>query len=152
MASDKHSVMTFMKRAIQEAHNAFQADEVPVGAIVVRDGHVIACQFNQMHASKNPLHHAEYLAIQEALNVTGENHLRDCILYVTLEPCAMCAGAIALTGLKALYYGAYDLKMGQVDNNGQVLKNEPCEVYGGISEKECAQLLKDFFKGKRALH
>lgn len=149
MMTPPSTASTFMHLALAQARQAYVADEVPVGAVIVREGEVIACQSNHMHAHKNPLHHAEYLAIQEALTSVGENHLRDCTLYVTLEPCGMCAGAIALTGLKALYYGAYDVKMGQVDNNGQLLKHEPMAVYGGILEKECADLMKAFFQKKR---
>jgi len=141
--------LPFMQRALEEAQKAFDRDEVPVGCVIAQGDEIIAITSNKMHGCKNPLGHAEILAIDQALSITKQNHLRDCSLYVTLEPCAMCAGAIALVGLKALYYGAYDPKMGQVDNNGQLLKNEPCEVYGGILESECSKLLRDFFKEKR---
>ncbi|MBX9696996.1 MAG: nucleoside deaminase [Alphaproteobacteria bacterium] len=139
----------WMALALNEAHKAYDMNEVPVGAVLVKDNELIATAHNQMHQSQNPLNHAESLVIEKGLEILGQNHLRGCLLYVTLEPCCMCAGAIELAGIETVYFGAYDLKMGQIDNNHRVLSHSKINVYGGFFEKECAQLLVDFFKMKR---
>ncbi len=139
-----------MQRAIDEAKKAYAMNEVPVGAVLVKDDKLITTAHNLMHATKNPLSHAEYLVLTQGLEILGENHLRGCTLYVTLEPCCMCAGAIELSGITSLYFGAYDLKMGQIDNHHQVLKHTKIQASGGFYENECAALLKNFFKEKRS--
>lgn len=154
----KQSILSWMDCALQEAKDAFNANEVPVGAVLVRENELIAKAHNMMHTTQNPLLHAEFLVIREGLLKTGANHLRGCALFVTLEPCAFCAGAIDLCGLSSVYYGAYDPKMGQVDHNGRLLSKgkslgrSSLQTYGGICEGECASLLTDFFKIQRSTH
>lgn len=141
--------MIGMKIALNEARRALAMDEVPVGAVIMKNGVLIAASYNTMHHTHNPLLHAEMSVIQMALEKLGENHLRGCDLYVTLEPCCMCAGAMELSGISRLYFGAYDIKMGQVDHNNRVLRHTKMEIIGGIREEECSTLLTDFFKTKR---
>lgn len=144
----------FLKEAIIEANKAFKSREVPVGAVVVKDGRVIGRGFNKTEAQKDPTAHAEILAIKEAAESLGSWRLDDCELYVTLEPCPMCAGAIINSRIKRVYFGAYDLKGGAASNESVVnlfnlpFNNTP-ETYGGVCEEECARLLSDFFKEKR---
>ncbi|CAO5678562.1 MAG: tRNA-specific adenosine deaminase [Holosporales bacterium] len=143
--------LSFMRFALIEARLAFLEDEVPVGAVIIQDGKIIAKAHNLVEKNKSALHHAEMLCLDEALKKTTSPFLENCDLYVTLEPCAMCAGAIALARIRRVYFGAYDPKGGFIDHLGKTFDHtlfKP-EVYGGIFEKECAQILKDFFKTKR---
>jgi tRNA(adenine34) deaminase len=142
-----------MKQALAEARRGGAAGEVPVGAVVVRDGAVIAAAHNAPRALSDPTAHAEVLAIREAARALGNERLDGCELWVTLEPCAMCAGAIAHARIGKLYYGAGDPKGGAVEHGARVFEQEQClhrpEVYPGIGEAEAAELLKGFFRERR---
>lgn len=143
----------FMEIAINIAHDAVSEDEVPVGAVIVKDGVVISSAHNRTISENDPTAHAEILALREACKKLGTNRLDGCDLYVTLEPCPMCAQAISHARIKSLYFGAYDLKGGGVDNGPRIFSHNTAfhkpEVYGGIQEEECSTILKDFFQGKR---
>ena len=145
---------TFMDLALDAARAAGEAGEVPVGCVIVRDGTVIATAGNRTLRDRDPTAHAELLAIREAARVLGSERLTDCDLHVTLEPCTMCAAAIAFARIRRLYYGAADPKGGAVDHGVGFFRAETChhrpEVYGGIGEREAAALLRDFFKARRA--
>ena len=139
-----------MKEAINEARAAFCENEVPVGAVVVKNGEVIAKAHNLTEKNQNPTHHAEILAINKALENLGTKNLKGCELYVTLEPCAMCIGACALSKIDKVYFGAYDTKSGACGGKTDVLR-ENCfdyktEIFGGIEETECKKILTDFFE------
>jgi len=143
----------FMDLAIRQAKLAQDAGEVPVGAVIVENGEVISAAYNQNIALKDPTAHAEVLALRQAA-LTKESHRLDgCDLYVTLEPCPMCAAAISLARIRRVYYGAFDEKSGGVDNGARVFNQSSChhkpDVYSGINEKECSLLLKEFFSKKR---
>jgi tRNA(adenine34) deaminase len=144
---------SFMDLALAEARAAGERGEVPVGCVVVHDGAVIARAGNRTLADCDPTAHAEVVAIRAAGAALGSERLVDCDLYVTLEPCAMCAGAIAFARIRRLYYGAADLKGGAVDNGVQFFAAASChhrpEVYGGMAEAEAAALLKRFFQERR---
>lgn len=143
----------FMLEALQQAKIAFAADEVPVGAIVVCDGEIIAKAFNQNITLKDPSAHAEILALRQAAKIKNSHRLDDCDLYVTLEPCAMCAAAISWAKLKRVYYGAADEKFGAVENGARLFNHSSNyhrpEVYSGFSADESKKLMQDFFKKKR---
>jgi tRNA(adenine34) deaminase len=142
-----------MQLALDEARAAAARGEVPVGCVVVRDGEVIARAGNRTLDDKEPTAHAELLAIRQAAATLGSERLSDCDLYVTLEPCAMCAAAMAFARIRRLYFGASDPKGGAVENGVRFFSAATChhrpEVYGGINETECAALLKDFFQARR---
>lgn len=142
-----------MARAFVEAEAAAKRGEVPVGALVLRDGVVIAAAGNRTLQDKDPTAHAEILAIREAAGILGSERLIGCDLYVTLEPCAMCAGAISFARIRRLYYGAADEKGGAVDHGPRFFAQSTChhapEVYGGLDEARSSALLKTFFAGKR---
>ena len=143
-----------MAMALAEAEAAAQADEVPVGAVIVAaDGSVLARTGNAMRRTNDPTAHAEILVLRAACATLGTDRLPDCDLYVTLEPCTMCAGAISHARIRRLYYGASDRKAGAVDNGVAFFDQPTChhkpEVYGGIQEKAAARLLKDFFALRR---
>ena len=142
-----------MDIAFEEARAAAARGEVPVGCVVVCDGKVVARAGNRTLADKDPTAHAEMLAIRAAAVALGSERLTDCDLYVTLEPCAMCAGAISFARVRRLYYSAADPKGGAVDNGGRFFASPTChhrpEVYGGIGEVEAAALLTDFFQARR---
>ncbi len=139
--------------ALEQARIATAAGEVPVGAVVVKDGVVVASAHNLTRTLPDPTAHAELLAIRRAAEALGAERLDGCDLYVTLEPCAMCAGAIAHARIARLYYGAADPKGGGVDHGARVFEQAQChhrpEVYGGIGEAEGGALLKEFFAGRR---
>jgi len=143
----------FMALALAAARKAAAAGEVPVGAVVVRDGTVIATTANRVETDSDPSAHAEILAIREACRIEGAPRIPDCDLYVTLEPCAMCAQAISLARIRRLYFGAYDPKGGGVEHGATVFRHATChhapEVYGGIAEREAGDLLKRFFSERR---
>jgi len=142
-----------MVRALELARQAAHAGEVPVGAVVVKGGEVIAEAHNAPRALKDPTAHAELLAIRRASEALGAERLEGCDLYVTLEPCAMCAGAIAHARIARLYYAAPDPKGGAVEHGARVFEQKQClhkpETYSGIGEAEAAELLRDFFREKR---
>jgi tRNA(adenine34) deaminase len=142
-----------MQQALEQARLAAQASEVPVGAVVIKDGIVIASAHNAPRALNDPTAHAEMLAIRAAAAVLGNERLDGCELWVTLEPCAMCAGAIAHARIGKLYYGASDAKGGAVEHGARVFDQEQClhqpEVYSGMGEVEAGELLRGFFQARR---
>ncbi len=142
-----------MDIALAQARAAAAAGEVPVGCVVVRDGAVVAQAFNRTIMDRDPTAHAEMVAIRAAAAALGSERLVDCDLYVTLEPCAMCAAAISLARIRRLYYGAADPKGGAVENGVRFFAAPTChhrpEVYGGIGEREAAALLTEFFGARR---
>jgi tRNA(adenine34) deaminase len=142
-----------MDLALAEARAAEAAGEVPVGCVIVRGGEVIARAHNRTIADHDPTAHAEMLAIREAARTLGTERLDDCDIYVTLEPCAMCAGALSFARIRRLYYGASDPKGGAVENGVRFFASPTChhrpEVYAGIAEQEAAALLRDFFAARR---
>ena len=143
----------YMRLALEEAEKAREIDEVPVGAVVVRSGEVIARAHNLRETNKQASAHAEFLAIQKASSYLGTWCLDDCDLYVTLEPCMMCTGAIILARIANLYYGTKDPKAGAVDSVIEVRKisrlNHHVNVESGYLEQECGDILRAFFKEKR---
>ena len=142
-----------MRAALDQAHAAAVAGEVPVGAVVVKDGAIIAAAHNAPRGLNDPTAHAEILAIRAAALALGTERLDDCELWVTLEPCAMCAGAIALARIARLYYAASDPKGGAVEHGARVFAQDQClhrpEVYSGMGEGEAAGLLREFFAQRR---
>jgi tRNA(adenine34) deaminase len=142
-----------MDDALAEARGAEAASEVPVGAVIVRDGAVIARAGNRTLRDRDPTAHCEMLAIRQAAAALGSERLIDCDLYVTLEPCTMCAAAISFARIRRLYYGTADPKGGAVENGVRFFASPTChhrpEVYGGFGESEAAALLKDFFSARR---
>lgn len=145
---------TFMDIAIEEAKAAAAAGEVPIGAVVVdNDGRVVARAHNLTETSNDPTAHAEMLAIRQACKLRDEPRLPDCSIYVTLEPCPMCATAISFARLARLYYGASDPKGGGIEHGPRILHQPTChhrpELYPGIGEAPAAKLLRDFFQSRR---
>lgn len=142
-----------MAQALAQAKAAVNAGEVPIGAVVVKDGAVIASAHNQPRTLHDPTAHAELLAIRAAARALGNGRLDGCELWVTLEPCAMCAGAIAHARIAKVYYGASDPKGGAVEHGARVFEQDQClhrpEVYSGIGESEAAELLRGFFRQRR---
>ena len=142
-----------MRAALDQARAALAVAEVPVGAVVVKDGAVIAAAHNAPRSLRDPTAHAELLAIRAAAQALGSERLEACELWVTLEPCAMCAGAITHARIARLYYAAPDPKGGAVEHGARVFAQAQClhrpEVYSGIGEAEAAELLRGFFAGKR---
>jgi tRNA(adenine34) deaminase len=148
------SQQSWMQRAIALAQQATAADEVPVGAIIVAaDGTMLAQAHNLVETRQDPTAHAEMLAIRDACNVIGSKSLAGATLFVTLEPCAMCAQAISNARISRLVFGAYDSKSGGVEHGARVFQQSTChhapEVIGGTLERECAALLQHFFQAKR---
>jgi tRNA(Arg) A34 adenosine deaminase TadA len=143
-----------MERALREARAAAERGEVPVGAVIVRsDGALLAAAGNRTEADRDPTAHAELLAIRAAAATLGAPRLVDCDLYVTLEPCPMCAQAISFARLRRLYYGAADPKGGGVEHGPRLFTHPTChhrpEIYAGIGEGEAAALRQDFFRARR---
>lgn len=142
-----------MQRALQEAEAGESAGEVPIGAVIVKDGQVIAAAHNQPRGLADPTAHAEMLAIRAAAQVLGNERLDGCELWVTLEPCAMCAGAISHARIGKLYYAASDPKGGAVEHGARVFEQAQClhrpEVYSGMGEGAAAGLLRRFFRSRR---
>lgn len=143
----------FMKRALKLAQKAYSQDEVPVGALVVKDNCIIGKGYNRRQGKQNPLEHAELMAIQQAARKLKSWRLEGCKLYVTLEPCPMCAGAIIQSRIEKVIFGAYDFKGGAVAQSPHLLDltkwNHHPSWQGGVLEEECAKVLKSFFKEKR---
>jgi tRNA(adenine34) deaminase len=143
----------FMNRAIELAKESASYDEVPVGAVVVKDGTIIAEGVNRKERDNCAISHAEILALQKATEVVGNWWLEDCDLYVTLEPCAMCAMAMVHSRIRHLYFGAYDEKTGAAGSRVNLFEkglfNHDVEVDGGILKEECGALLTEFFRKKR---
>ena len=144
----------YMKEAIREAELAASEDEVPIGCVVVKNGEIIARAHNQRDKTHNPLGHAEMLAIKKASEVLSDWQLIDCDLYVTIEPCLMCAGAIIQSRINKVVYGAPDLKGGAFGSSINVLEasniNHRPEIVSGVLADECAKIIKDYFKSKRS--
>jgi tRNA(adenine34) deaminase len=142
-----------MHIALEEARAAGERGEVPVGCAIVRGTDVVARAGNRTIADRDPTAHAELIAIRAAATAVGNERLADCDLYVTLEPCAMCAAAISFARIRRLYFGASDPKGGAVEHGVRFFAAPTChhrpEVYGNISESDCAALLKDFFQARR---
>ncbi len=142
-----------MDVALEEARAAGERGEVPVGCVVVHEAEVVARAGNRTLGDRDPTAHAEIVAIRAAAAAFGTERLTACDLYVTLEPCAMCAGAIAFARIRRLYYGAADPKGGAVDHGAKYFASPTChhrpEVYGGLAEREASELLKSFFAARR---
>ena len=145
--------LKYMRRALKEAQKAMEKDEVPVGCVIVLDGVIIARAHNKKETNNNPLCHAEMIAIQKATKKLGDWRLKDCEMYVTLEPCLMCCGALIQSRIKKVYYGAKDEKGGGVESLAYTFEIQGLNHYvnyeGGIMEKECQNLLSNYFKSKR---
>ena len=144
---------SFMDLALKAAENAAKSGEVPIGCVVVRGDEVIATAGNRTLTDRDPTAHAELLAIRHAAGKIGSERLVDCDLYVTLEPCTMCAAAISFARIRRLYYGATDPKGGAVDSGVRFFASPTChhvpEVYSAVGEQQAAALLKDFFRARR---
>ena len=142
-----------MAAALEQARRAASIGEVPVGAAVLREGTVVARAHNETVQRRDPTAHAELLAVRQALSSLQTDRLSDCTLYVTLEPCAQCAGAIVLTKVGRVVFGAHDPKAGMAGSVGDVLRhpglNHRVEVIGGVEEEACGRLLQDFFRDRR---
>ena len=147
MAHSDHSF--FMTEALAQARRAFDMDEVPIGCVIVHDSKIIAQAANERATRKNVLYHAEILAIDQACEVIGDWRLEDCILYVTLEPCPMCAGAIVQARIPTVVYGAKSPKAGCAGSILNILDeprfNHRVEIIEGVCESECAELMSEFF-------
>ena len=143
----------YMREALKEAVKAFESDEVPVGAIITHKGEIIGRAHNQIKTLKDPTAHAEIIAITQAANFLQSERLIDCVMYSTLEPCSMCAGAMVLSRIKSLIYAAKDPKTGAHDSVFKILNNKKLnhrvKVKSGILKQEAGSLMKGFFKTKR---
>jgi tRNA(adenine34) deaminase len=151
---DRSRIMpSFMGMALNQAQAAMAAGEVPVGCVIVQGDAVVAAAGNRTVADRDPTAHAELLAIRAAAKALGSERLTDCDLYVTLEPCAMCAAAISFARIRRLYYGASDPKGGAVEHGVTFFQSRTChhrpEIYAGIGEGEAAALLRAFFQARR---
>lgn len=143
----------FMREALRQAEKAFKAEEVPVGAVVVQDGRIIAKAYNQVELLKDATAHAEMLAVTQAEAALGDWRLSDCDLYVTKEPCAMCAGALVHVRMRRVVFGCPDARSGGAGGMINLLQmpelNHRCEITGGVLAEEAAALLRAFFRGRR---
>ena len=150
---DLHSDDYFMREALRQATRAYEAEETPVGAVIVRQGRIIARAFNQVELLKDATAHAEMLALTQAQEAVGDWRLTDCALYVTKEPCPMCAGAIIHTRISRVIFGASDPKGGAAGSALNLLQfptlNHKCDITAGVRESECRTLLKNFFAEQR---
>src|SRR5437899_4264247 len=153
MMIDPPTDETFMREALRQAAKAYSAEEVPVGAVVVRAGRIIARAYNQVELLKDATAHAEMLALTQAEEAVGDWRLSDCTLYITKEPCPMCAGAIVHVRLARVVFGASDAKAGAAGSALNLLQfptlNHRCEITSGVREPECRALLKTFFAEQR---
>jgi tRNA(adenine34) deaminase len=151
---DLQSDHYFMGEALRQAARAYEAEEVPVGAVIVRGGRIIARAFNQVELLKDATAHAEMLALTQAESAVGDWRLTDCTLYVTKEPCPMCAGAIVHTRLARVVFGVPDPKAGAAGSALNLLQfatlNHQCDITAGVRDAECRALLKNFFAEQRA--
>lgn len=150
--NDEKNIL-YMSTALNLAQTAYKAEEVPIGCVIVLEDKVIGCGYNRRNSGKNALHHAEMLAISEACTYMGDWRLEGCVLYVTVEPCAMCAGAIVNSRIPTVVYGCANPKAGCAGSILDVL-NEPrfnhrATVISGVMEEECARLMSEFFAKKR---
>lgn len=144
---------SYMKIALEEAQEAYKKDEVPVGAIIVKDQKIISTGHNLIRTLNDPTAHAEIIALKKAAQILSQEKLIDCDIYVTLEPCPMCAYAISLARVRRLYFGATDSKSGGVISGPQIFNSTSChhkvDFYHGMLEKECSSIIKEFFYIKR---
>lgn len=151
---DLHSDTHFMGEALRQAARAYEAEEVPVGAVIVREGRIIARAWNQVELLKDATAHAEMLVLTQAQEAVGDWRLTDCTLYVTKEPCPMCAGAVVHTRLARVVFGVGDPKGGAAGGALNLLQfptlNHRCEITGGVREEDCRTLLQNFFAEQRA--
>ena len=140
-------------QAFEQAQLAAKRGEVPVGAVIVKDGKIVSANGNRTLELTDPTAHAEILVIREAASRLGSERIGSCDLYVTLEPCSMCAAAISFARIRRLYFGASDVKSGGVEHGSRFFTQPTChhapEIYAGFMESDCAELLKEFFKQKR---
>ena len=145
---------TGMEAALAQARLAATKNEVPIGAVVMRGDEIVAQAHNETVARRNPTYHAEFLVIERALEALETDRLTDCTLYVTLEPCAQCAGAIVLAKVKTLVFGAYDEKAGMCGSVGDIVRhprlNHRVDVQSGVEAEACAELIRGFFAARRA--
>ena len=145
----------FMREALRQAKKAYEADEVPIGALIVHRNKIIARAHNQVETLKDPTAHAEMIAITQATSALSAKWLQECILYVTLEPCSMCAGALVLARLGRLCFGAEEPKTGACGSVLDIVRhqklNHRVEVLGGVLASECGAIVSDFFEKKRRL-
>jgi tRNA(adenine34) deaminase len=143
-----------MAAALEQARQAASLDEVPIGAVVMRGDEIVAEAHNETVARRNPTYHAEFLVIERALEALETDRLTDCTLYVTIEPCAQCAGAIVLAKVKTLVFGAYDEKAGMCGSVGDIVRhprlNHRVDVQSGVEAEACGELLRSFFAARRA--
>ena len=143
----------YMREALKEARKAFEKDDVPIGAVIVREGRIIARAHNQVELLKDPTAHAEMIAITQAAAVLGSKWLVDCAIYVTIEPCSMCAGALVLSRIKNIFFGAKDPKTGACGSIANIVNhkklNHRIKVKKGVLREECSALLSEFFRKKR---
>ena len=148
-SQDEH----FMNQALLQARKSLISGDVPVGAVIVHDGKIIGRGYNQIEKTGNSIHHAEIMAINSAIKKYGHKHLLDCDIYITLEPCSMCAGAIVLARIKRVFIGAKDPKTGAGGSIFNILSeprlNHRCEVINGVLEEDCSLMLKQFFRELR---
>ncbi|WP_257255326.1 tRNA adenosine(34) deaminase TadA [Endozoicomonas sp. SESOKO3] len=151
--ADQNTDSLWMREALKEAEKAREKDEVPVGAVVVRGGEIIGRGFNQPISGCNPMAHAEVMALQEAAATLNNYRLVDCELYVTLEPCTMCAGAIIHSRLKRVIFGALEPKAGALVSQSRTLElpymNYRVEMTPGVLEEECSEIISSFFRARR---
>src|SRR3954471_16214512 len=144
-----------MSAALEQARRAAARDEVPIGAVIMRGDEIVAEAHNETIFRRNPTYHAEFLVIERGLEALDTDRLTDCTLYVTIEPCAQCAGAIVLAKVGKLVFGAYDEKAGMCGSLGDLVRhprlNHRVEVIGGVEAEECAELIKGFFAARRQL-
>jgi tRNA(adenine34) deaminase len=149
----KFDDLFFMREAIKQARIAFSRDEVPIGAVIVHKNRIIAKAYNQVEMLKDPTAHAEMLVLTEASNFLHNKWLLDCAIYVTIEPCSMCAGALVLSRIKKVVFGAKDPKTGACGSIFNIVNNKNLnhrlQIKRGVLESDCSLLLKDFFKTKR---
>jgi tRNA(adenine34) deaminase len=152
---DLQSDQNFMGEALRQAARAYEAEETPVGAVIVREGRIIARAFNQVELLKDATAHAEMLALTQAAEAVGDWRLTGCTLYVTKEPCPMCAGALVHARVRRVVFGAPDPKAGAAGGVLNLLQfpslNHKCDITGGVREEECRRLLQTFFAEQRRL-
>lgn len=145
--------ISFMEIAIQEAQKAKENGEVPIGAVITKNGELIAKAANQTRQTNDPTAHAEIIVIRKAAQIIKNQRLNECDMYVTLEPCTMCAGAISNARIRRLYYGTKDEKGGGVESGVQFFNSQTCthkpEIYSGFKQQEIEEMLKEFFRQKR---
>ncbi len=148
-----HAQEIFMMEALKQAEIAFRRDEVPIGAVIVFENKIVARAYNQVEMLKDPTAHAEMLAITQATNYLGSKWLNDCEMFVTIEPCSMCAGALVLSRIKKVVFGAKDSKTGACGSVLNILQhhqlNHTVDIENGVLTENCSGLISEFFRNKR---